>query len=114
MLGNQNTVLWLTPRAAIARGSDKTFWIELDSSCRFSFSADGKDMFAFARSPEHLLEICDIVLRLLASSVVHSLILHSWSFRDGDGALINAPTLAYLMEQCPSLKVFIVEGFRNG
>jgi hypothetical protein len=111
MLGSQNTVLWLTPRAAIVRGSDRAFWIRLrlDGSCRFSFRADGKDMVALARSPEHLLEICDVVLRLLAAGVVHSLTLHSWSFRDGDGSLINAPTLAYLMEQCPSLKFLLLK-----
>jgi hypothetical protein len=107
MLGNQNTILWLTTRAAVARGgiraSDRMFWIQQDNSCHFIFCADGKDMFALARSPQHLLEICDVVLRLLAASVVHSLILHSLSYRDG--ALINAPTLAYLMEQGQSLKV---------
>jgi hypothetical protein len=112
MLGNQNTVLWLTPREAVFRGrgeraSDRRFWIRLGSSCHFSFSADGKDMIALAGSPQHLLEICDVILRLLAASVVHSLILHSWSYRDG--ALINAPTLAYLMEQCPSLKCLSLE-----
>jgi hypothetical protein len=43
---------------------------------------------------------------LLAASVVHSVILDEWSFHDG--ALINAPTLAYLMEQCQSLNVLIL------
>jgi hypothetical protein len=46
----------------------------------------------------------NVVLRLLARSVVHSVILRSWAgFRDG--VLINAPTLAYLMEHCPNLKL---------
>jgi hypothetical protein len=51
--------------------------------CRFNdyifrFNADGKDMIAFARSHEHLLEICDVVLRLLAASAVHTVILSNW------------------------------------
>jgi hypothetical protein len=76
-------------------------WVQLDESCHFRFNADSKQLVALARSPEHLLEICDVVLRLLAASVVHSVIITTWPF----GALINAPTLAYLMEQCQSLKV---------
>jgi hypothetical protein len=60
-----------------------------------------------ANSPEHLLEICDVVLRLLAASVVQSLILNKWNRRDA--AFINAPTLAYLMEQCQSLKSLVFE-----
>jgi hypothetical protein len=53
-----------------------------------------------ALSPEHLLEICDVVVRLLAVSVVRSVRLSA-----GVGVLINAPSLAYLMEECQSLKV---------
>jgi hypothetical protein len=49
------------------------------------------------------LEICDVVLRLLAASVVHSVHLNDHGYRRG-AALINAPTLAYLMEQCQSLR----------
>jgi hypothetical protein len=48
------------------------------------------------------LEICDIILRLLAVSVVHSLLIEEWSCRDG--TLITAPALACLMEHCQSLK----------
>jgi hypothetical protein len=111
MSGNQNKVLWLTPHAAIARQSERVirFWLQLDEALHFSFSADGKDMYALARSPEHLLEICDVVLRLLAASLVHSLILLSRTVRDGDRALINTPTLASLMKQCPSLKLLSLE-----
>jgi hypothetical protein len=106
MLGDEDTVAWLTPHAAVARerGEAVNVWEQLGEgeSCGFSFNADGKDIIAFARSTEHLLEICDIVLRLLAASVVHSVTLYEWSRRDG--MLINAPTLAYFMEQCQSLK----------
>jgi hypothetical protein len=41
------------------------------------------------------------VLRLLAASVVHSVILEKGFSRF---VLVNAPTLAYMMEQCQSLK----------
>jgi hypothetical protein len=105
MLESGNAVAWLTPHAAaVVRGRGKGFsyWGQLDESSRFRFSADGKDIYALARSPEHLLEICDVVLRLLAASVVHSVVLDNW--RSPAGAMINAPTLACLMEQCQSLK----------
>jgi hypothetical protein len=110
MLGNGETFAWLTPRAAVARedGRGVYCWRQLDGSCRFGFNADGKDIVALARSPEHLLDICDVVLRLLAASVVHSIILYKkWSRRDD--ALLNAPSLAYLMEQCQSLKFLLLD-----
>jgi hypothetical protein len=59
-------------------------------------------MFVVGASHEHLLEICDVLLRLLAASVVHSVILRKRSSRDGYLS-INAPTLAYLMEKCQTL-----------
>jgi hypothetical protein len=108
MLGNRNTIAWLTPHTAVARkggregGRGVKLWGHLHKSCRFHFNVDGDEIFAFGRSPEHLLEICDVVLRLLAASVVHSLILVG-SWNSPAGALINAPTWAYLMEQCQSL-----------
>jgi hypothetical protein len=105
MLGNQNTFAWLTPHAAVTREGERAFysWEQLDGSCRFCFNADGKDISAVACSPEHLLEICDIVVRLLAAIVVHSLSLTNRS--TPYDASINAPSLAHLMEQCQSLKV---------
>jgi hypothetical protein len=104
ILKSRDIVAWLTPHAAFARtgGLAVYLWMHLDDSCRSSFSVDGEEIVALAHSPEHLLEICDAVLRLLAVSVVHSVILGEWSYPDG--VLINAPTLAYLMEQCQSLK----------
>jgi hypothetical protein len=63
-----------------------------------------KKIVASASSPEHLSEICDVVFRLLAASVVHSVILHKPISRDG-AFIVNAASLAYLMEQrCQSLK----------
>jgi hypothetical protein len=112
MIGNEDTVAWLTPHAAVVRnhetGTVVNYWIEghisvqLDEPCGLCFKVDGKEVLALALSPEHLLEICDVVLRLLAVSVVHSVVIYEWICHDG--ALINAPALAYLMEQCQSLK----------
>jgi hypothetical protein len=107
MLGNGETVAWLTPHAAIAQADGRSLyscsWQQLmDGSCRFFFSADGKEMVVLARSLEHLLEICHVVLRLLAPSVVHSILIRG--MRSRDGALIDDPNLAYLMEHCQSLK----------
>jgi hypothetical protein len=109
MLRNKDTVAWLTPHVAVAHtdGSVIQPWMCLDESCRLYAHADGEDIVALARSPEHLLVICDVVIRLLAASVVHSVVLNKWGY--SRGALINAPTLAYLMEQCQSLKVLTLK-----
>jgi hypothetical protein len=103
MLGNGDTILWLASHAAVALTDSCGRIGECSSVFSLGFSADGKDIVAFARSPEHLLEICDIVLRLLAASVVQSIIIQN--IYSTGYASINAPTLAYLMEQCQSLKV---------
>jgi hypothetical protein len=106
MSGNGDTVAWLTPHAAIVRrdGTAEHAWCQLDESCGFHFRADGKDIVVVALSPEHLLELSGVVLRLLSVSVVHEVdIDNNWSNTDGE--LINAPALAYLMEQRQSLKV---------
>jgi hypothetical protein len=110
MLSNENVAAWLTPHAAIAReeGSMARSWRQLDSSHRRTFmvEGDGKSLFVFARSREHLSEICDILLRLLAASGVYSVLLDNFdSGHYNRGSLVNAPTLVYLMEECHSLKV---------
>jgi hypothetical protein len=109
LLGDENMVVWLTPHAAVARpyGRVAQPWERVQGSCRIRFDADGKVIHAFARSPEHLLEICDVVIRLLAASVVHSVHLHKWGSQDF--GLINTTSLAYLMEQCQSLKALTLE-----
>jgi hypothetical protein len=86
LLGNGNTITWLTPHAAVARrdGIVVDDWLQLNESYCFSFNADGKVLSAFARSPEHLLEICNVVVRLLAVSVVQSVIMdNNWSSFEG-------------------------------
>jgi hypothetical protein len=110
MLGNKSAVAWLTSHAAVARSYERVVrsWNHLsgnhlDGSSYFSLNADGKVLYALACSTEHLLEICDVVIRLLAASVVHSVTLNNWYHRHT--ASINFASLAYLMEQCQSLKV---------
>jgi hypothetical protein len=102
MLVNRDTVAWLTPHAAVTRGVTVAYyWEQLGESCYFVFSADGKHIVASARSPEHLVEICNVVVRLLAASVVHSVYIQKSS--GPQDMSISAPSLAYLMEQCQSL-----------
>jgi hypothetical protein len=107
MLGNGETVAWLTPHAAVALEGERVHqsWLRLGEPYRFTLNADGIEIVACAISPEHLLELCDVVLRLLAASVVHSVTLGNAlnSYDDAD-TLIIALTLAHLMEHCQSLK----------
>jgi hypothetical protein len=67
VLVNPNEVARLTPHAAVMpeRGRGIHPWMLLDGSC---FKADGKVVAALASSPEHLVEICDLDLRLLAQA----------------------------------------------
>jgi hypothetical protein len=102
-LGNDETLMWLTPHAFVAREGlgMLTYLADVDMIYSFQFDTDGNGLIAFALSPEHLLEICDVLLRLLAASVVHSVVLDMFLSSD----TIDAPSLAHLMEHCKSLKV---------
>jgi hypothetical protein len=75
MLENEETVAWLTPHATIVRpnGKAQTYVdILIERYCQFGFNVDDNFIIVVvARSREHLLEICDVILRLLAASVVH-------------------------------------------
>jgi hypothetical protein len=99
LLGNGETIVWLTPHAYVARDYAAVIsaWVPSDETCHLCFSADGKNIYTCASSPEHLVELCDVVVRLLVVGCVRSLILSKLSS-------INAPTVAYLMEQCQSLE----------
>jgi hypothetical protein len=111
MLQNEVFIAWLTPQTAIAsRGRALRYLEELDDSCQLSFVADGKVIVALARSPEHLVEICDVVIRLLAATVVHSVILYELTSRDDTS--FNAAALAYLMQQCQSLKALTIQNLK--
>jgi hypothetical protein len=111
MLEKGITLAWLTPHTAVARDDGRVMsaWERsgMDEEWSIRFNADGNDIDAMATSPEHLMTICDVVLRVLAASVVHSVTLDNWNYRDG--ALINSASLAYLMEQCQSLKVLTLQ-----
>jgi hypothetical protein len=120
MLGNEYAVMWLTAHAAVIRqgGKGEYCWMQLNNSCRLSLRVDGyeRGMYVVARSQEHLLEICDVVLRLLAASTsaVHSVILNKDDYRRPGAACISAPTLAHLMEQCQSLKALSLTNLEMG
>jgi hypothetical protein len=109
MLANGETMIWLTPHAAIVSPNlvrvDRRVvhnWRRLQESCHIRFIADGQELGIWAHSCEALSDVCDVVLQLLAASVVHSVILLKWG--PLAGTAINATSLAYLMEQCQSLK----------
>jgi hypothetical protein len=109
MLGNENKVVWLTPHAFVVRANKRrdkcSFYLQDDY--RLRFDVDGKDIHVFAHSSEAFSDIADVVFRLLAASVVHSVILDSWRFLDE--TFFNAASLAYLMEQCHSLKALTLK-----
>jgi hypothetical protein len=104
MLGNGDTIAWLTPHAAVLGdgGSAMICTRFVDADYSFKCDADGETIWAVAGSTEELSEICDVLLRLLAASAIHSVDLYSHSSRGG--TLINSASLAYTMEQCQSLK----------
>jgi hypothetical protein len=78
MLGNGDTIAWLTPHVAIAGtdGRAMHYWGQL-YECRFCFTVDGNGnkIVAWTGSSEALSHIVDVLLRFLAVSVVHSVIL---------------------------------------
>jgi hypothetical protein len=89
-----------TPHAAVARAGvyynavlAGASWL---CSSLFSFNDDGKNLSPLPLSPEHLWDHL-----LYCSSIVGSKRRSFINFSEiSDGLLINAPTLAYLMEQC--------------
>jgi hypothetical protein len=103
VLGNEKTLLWLTPHAAVARrngiGVSCSCYLRDDYNCLFN--VNGKAIDVLARSSEAFSEIVDVVLRVLAASVVHSLEFFDSCLGD---ASTNATRLAYLMQQCQGLK----------
>jgi hypothetical protein len=94
MFANNNAVVWLTPHSFVvhANWTGVYPWEDLNGSRHVYFNVDGKEIVALASSPEHLLEISEVVTRLLAASTVYSVTLGTRG-----GAFINAATLAYLL-----------------
>jgi hypothetical protein len=109
MVDTESKAVWLTPHAVVMPdlGIGIHPWTLMDGSCRSLFKIDGKALYVLALSPEALSEICDVVLRILAASVVHA--VHLDNFCSYHRLLINAPTLAHLLEQCKSLKALVFE-----
>jgi hypothetical protein len=107
LVENGNAVLWLTPYTAFIRSNGRShgdsYGLQVDD--RFQINVDGKGIHVVTLSSEDSSVICDVVLRLLAASVdrsVNSIVLKK-SGHD-NGAWINAPASASLMQQCQSLK----------
>jgi hypothetical protein len=110
MLGNGSTVAWLTPHAAVLRegGFSSNYRQFVGDDYRFDCDADGKAISAVACSSEELLEICDVLLRLLAASVVHTVEL-SHRRCPSAGVSFNDTSMASLMDQCQSLKALMLQ-----
>jgi hypothetical protein len=112
--GNRDTLAWLSLHAFVAVGATGgvvRYWEQEDHEedfCCFAFTIiKGAEVVAVARSRDHLLEICDVVLRLLvATSTVQSVFLNNWC---PPGFFINALTFAHLLEQCQSLKILLLK-----
>jgi hypothetical protein len=112
MLRNRNTIAWLTPHAAVMCEEDRAHLCSSflrDEDYIFSFSVDDTDIFAVARSYAALSEIIDVVLRLLVANArdVYELTLKSAGL--DDEVFFNAPSLAYLVEQCQNLEALRLE-----
>jgi hypothetical protein len=112
MLGNGDTVLWLTPHASIVRSNLRGALCSshLQGDHKFSFNiTGGKGIIALARSSAALLEIVDVVCRLLvahASEVYH---LELRNVGQSNEVFCSAPVFASLAEQCQSLKSLTLE-----
>jgi hypothetical protein len=108
MLGNRNTVAWLTPHAAVVCERDRALscatFLPDEENYRFSFNVDGTEIFAVARSSAALAEIVDVVIRLLVANARDVSELHLRNVSLDDEGILNAPSLAYLMEHRQSLK----------
>jgi hypothetical protein len=110
MLGNENSVAWLTPHATVAReGGRRVFGsYSLQMDYRFCFNADGKEIVALALNSEALSKIVEVVRRLLLANAREVSELALWNVGQSDEEFFNAPSLAFslafLVEQCQNLK----------
>jgi hypothetical protein len=106
MLGNRKTVLWLTPHAAVVCTDITdihTFFY------RFGFTVDGQHISALARSSEALSEIVDVVRRLLLENARDVNELEFREMAQSRDVFFNAPSFAYVVEQCQNLKALTLE-----
>jgi hypothetical protein len=113
MLENEVTVAWFTPYAAVAHAeffaTNSSELLRDDYS--FSCIADGQAIGAMAGCSGGLLEIFDVVLRLLAASEVHSVEIFKWSCPDD--VAFSATSLTYLMEHCQRLKTLSLVNLKS-
>jgi hypothetical protein len=107
MLGNDETVVWLTPDAAVMRPDGKAhLCCSTLLAYRLLFTANGEKIFVATSSFPACLEAFAIVGRLLAASASEVYELDVRNLCRLHQVFDNiAPTLAYLMEQCQNLKV---------
>jgi hypothetical protein len=110
-LGNQQTVLWMTPHAAVAREGEIGNIYSYLYVYRFTFNVNGQSMCALTRSPEAYSEIVNVVRRLLLADVseVYQLKLGPCVRTFRDATFFNAANLAYRMEQCQNLKALTLD-----
>jgi hypothetical protein len=103
-----DSLVWFTRSAVVFRKHElANIYSRLmyDANYSFTCNADGQQVNAVASSSNELLEICDVLLRLVAAkSDVRSVILSDWSSVTHVSINATRTSLAYLMEQCPSLK----------
>jgi hypothetical protein len=117
MLGNEDTIAWLTPHASVVRTggiASRLCSYNLPGDYKFSFNVNGKELSVVARSSEALSEIVDVVRRLLVAnntSFVDRLDF-STAGKPGEG-FFDAPSFADLMEQCQSLKTLTLFGLSS-
>jgi hypothetical protein len=107
MLGNEETLAWLTPHAAVMRdpgnAADCCYFL---LPFKFSLFADGEHIFVATSSSAACLDMYAVLIRLLAGNQVHGVTLCDWGTLNHHAVFSNAsPCFAYLMEQCQSLKL---------
>jgi hypothetical protein len=110
-LGNGDTVLWFTPDAFIMPtiGRGRLFPSRLQNDYKFSFNINGKSTVALARSSSALLDIVDVVCRLLVANVGEVYHLELRNLGESKEVFFSAPMFASLAEQCQNLKALILE-----
>jgi hypothetical protein len=114
MLDDEDTVAWLTPTASVVRADGRALFCSynLQGGYKFSFTVDGKEIHALARSSVALSEMVDIVRRLLeAGSEIYELELRNVG--PSGEKFFNASSFAYLSEKCQSLKTLTLIGLNS-
>jgi hypothetical protein len=113
MLSKRKIIAWLTPHAAVVSGyvRDRLRNLYLPGFHSFQVSVNGKEIHAFVLTPSSVAfsEIVDVVRRLLLADVRKVYELDFQYSRQSLDSFFSAASLAYLMEQCQSLKALKLE-----